>query len=93
MCTCAQFSFRNETDAGFCPLFDSMQRQKQHLCKGHSRQKGPEAVGCRQVSELSQAMVIGDGGAGAGDLKEFLLEQKDRKDFSLHLHFLSFCYS
>lgn len=63
------------------------------ICEKDSWQKGPEAVGCRQVSELSQAMVIGDGGAVAGGLREFLREQKDREDISLHQHFLSFCYS
>lgn len=38
-------------------------------------------------------MAIGDGGGVAGGLKEFLLEQKDQEDFSLHMHFLSFRYS
>lgn len=63
------------------------------ICEKDTRQKGPEAVGCRQVSELSQTMVIGDGGAVAGGLREFLREQKGREDVSLHLRFLSFCYS
>lgn len=70
-----------------------MQNQKQHLWAGHLGQKRPGAVGSWQVSGLPQVVVIGDGAGRASSLKEFLLEQEDRENFSLHLHFLSFCYS
>lgn len=39
-------------------------------------------------------MVIGEGGRGvAVGLKEFLLEQRDKEEFRLYLHFLSLYYS
>lgn len=80
-------------DADFCVLSDSMQKQKHHLRAGHLGQKRPEAVGSWQVSGLPQVVIIGNGAGRECSLKEFLLEQKDRENFSLHLHFLSFCYS
>lgn len=45
------------------------------------------------ISGLSQAVEIGDRGGVADGLKEFILERRGKESFSLHLHFLSLCYS
>lgn len=73
-----------------CSLMECKSRR--WLWTGHL---GRRNLNCRvlTISGLSQAVEIGDRGGVADGLKEFILERRGKESFSLHLHFLSLCYS